>query len=136
MLWIKSAHIISVISWFAGIFYLPRLFVYHSMSDDEISIERFKVMQRKLYYGIMTPSAIATIFFGAWLLAFGFWGNWMIAKLVLVGVMVIYHIWCGLIVRRFKNDNNTHSHIFYRVMNELPVFVLGAIVVLAVVKPF
>jgi len=136
MLWIKSAHIIAMVSWFAGIFYLPRLFVYHCQSDDKISIERFKVMERKLYNGIMTPSAIATVFFGFWLLSYGFWGNWMIAKLVLVGVMVIYHIWCGFAVWQFKHDKNTRSHIFYRVMNELPVFILGAIVVLVVVKPF
>lgn len=136
MLWIKSAHIISMVSWFAGIFYLPRLFVYHSLSEDEISIERFKVMEHKLYYGIMTPSAIATILFGFWLLSYGFWGNWMVAKLVLVGIMIIYHIWCGLTVRRFKNDQNTRSHTFFRVMNELPVFALAAMVVLVVVKPF
>ena len=124
-----------MVSWFAGIFYLPRLFVYHSLSDDEISNDRFKIMERKLYYQIMTPSAIATIVFGLWLLTY--WGlpNWMIAKLFFVGLMLIYHIWCGVVIWRFKQDKNTHSHVFYRVMNELPVFALGVIVVLAVVKP-
>lgn len=135
MLWIKAAHIVAMVSWFAGIFYLPRLFVYHALSDDEISNDRFKIMERKLYYQIMTPSAIATIVFGLWLLTY--WGlpNWMIAKLFFVGLMLIYHIWCGVVIWRFKQDKNTHSHVFYRVMNELPVFALGVIVVLAVVKP-
>ena len=135
MVWIKAAHIVAMVSWFAGIFYLPRLFVYHALSDDEISNDRFKIMERKLYYQIMTPSAIATIVFGLWLLTY--WGlpNWMIAKLFFVGLMLIYHIWCGVVIWRFKQDKNTHSHVFYRVMNELPVFALGVIVVLAVVKP-
>ena len=98
MLWIKAAHIVAMVSWFAGIFYLPRLFVYHSLSDDEISNDRFKIMERKLYYQIMTPSAIATIVFGLWLLTY--WGlpNWMIAKLFFVGLMLIYHIWCGVVI--------------------------------------
>ncbi len=136
MLWIKAFHIIAVICWFAAIFYLPRLFVYHAMSDDEISKERFKVMERKLFNGIMTPSAIATIASGLWLLSYGFWGNWMIAKLCLVLLILVFHIWCGVTLKRFANNANTHSHKFFRVMNEMPVFALIAIVILVVVKPF
>ena len=136
MLWIKAFHIISVITWFAAIFYLPRLFVYHAMSDDEISNQRFKVMERKLYNGIMTPSAIATIVLGGWLLSYGFWGNWMIAKLVLVALVLVYHGWCGHTLKQFRLDRNTHSDRFYRIMNELPVLMLIPIVILVVVKPF
>ena len=135
MLWIKAFHIISVISWFAGIFYLPRLFVYHALSEDSISQERFKIMERKLYNGIMTPSAIATLGSGAWLLSYGFWGNWMIAKLCLVLLVLVFHIWCGLIINQFKRNQNQRSHVFYRVMNEAPVLLLVAIVILVVVKP-
>jgi putative membrane protein len=136
MLWIKAFHIIAVISWFAGIFYLPRLFVYHAMSEDHISQERFKVMQRKLYNGIMTPSAIATLGSGVWLLSYGFWGNWMLAKLALVLLVLVFHIWCGLVIKQFAQNQNTRSHRFYRVMNELPVLALTGIVILVVVKPF
>lgn len=136
MLWIKAFHIIAVISWFAGIFYLPRLFVYHAMSEDRISQERFKIMQRKLYNGIMTPSAIATLGSGLWLLSYGFWGNWMIAKLILVLAVLIFHLWCGTVIKQFAQDRNTRSHRFYRVMNEVPVLALIPIVILVVVKPF
>lgn len=136
MLWIKAFHIIAVICWFAAIFYLPRLFVYHAMCEDQISNDRFKIMERKLLNGIMTPSAIATIVFGGWLLSYGaFWGTWMTIKLVLVGLVLVYHGWCIYTVRLFKQDQNTRSHVFYRVMNELPVLALVAIVILAVVKP-
>ena len=136
MLWIKAVHIISVITWFAAIFYLPRLFVYHAMCEDQISNERFKVMERKLYNGIMTPSAVAAIVFGTWLLSYGFWGKWMIAKLMLVALTLIYHGWCGYTIRQFRLDRNTHSHKYYRLLNELPVFLMIPIVILVVVKPF
>jgi putative membrane protein len=136
MLWIKAFHIISVITWFAAIFYLPRLFVYHAMSKDQISIERFKVMERKLYNGIMTPSAVAVIVFGFWLLSYGIWGTWMVVKLVLVALTLIYHGWCGYTIRQFRLDQNTHSHKYFRLMNELPVFLMIPIVILVVVKPF
>ena len=136
MLWIKALHIISVITWFAAIFYLPRLFVYHATSEDEISNERFKVMERKLYNGIMTPSAIAVIVFGVWMLSYGFWGNWMIAKLLLVALTLIYHGWCGYTIKQFRLDQNKHGHRYYRIMNELPVFFMIPIVILVVVKPF
>lgn len=136
MLWIKALHIIAVICWFAAIFYLPRLFVYHAMCEDQPGRERFKIMERKLYNGIMTPSAVATIGFGLWLLHYGFWGKWMIAKLILVGLTVIYHLWCGYTIKQFREDKNQHSHKYYRVMNELPIFLMIPIVILVVVKPF
>ena len=135
MLWIKAFHIIAVICWFAAIFYMPRLFVYHAMSEDEISKERFKIMQRKLYNGIMTPSAIATIVLGFWLMSYGFWGLWMIVKLILVALLVAYHAWCWRTMKIFERDANTKSHTHFRIMNEIPVFALIAIVILVVVKP-
>ncbi len=137
MLWLKALHIIFMVTWFAGLFYLPRLFVYHAMSDDVASIERFKVMERKLYYGITTPGAVLTIVFGTWLwLGYGFSGGWLHAKLALVAVLVGYHLWCGHLVRRFRDDANTRGHVFYRWFNEFPVLLLVAIVILVVVKPF
>ena len=136
MLWIKALHIMAVISWFAGIFYLPRLFVYNAMSDDTISQERFKVMERKLFNGIMTPAALVTLATGFWLLSYGFWGNWMIVKLVLVAAVVIYHIWCWLVIRHFAANRNKKSHVYYRVLNEVPVLMMVPIVILVVVKPF
>jgi putative membrane protein len=137
MLWIKALHIIFVIAWFAGLFYLPRLFVYHAASSDAISIERFKVMERKLYRGIMTPCMVLALAFGAWLwLGFGFHGGWLRAKLALVVVLVSYHFWLGNLVREFARDANRHTHVFYRWINELPLALLAAIVVLVVVKPF
>lgn len=137
MLWIKSLHIIFMVTWFAGLFYLPRLFVYHAMTDDRVSIERFKVMERKLYYGIATPGGILTLMFGTWLwFGYGFTGGWLHAKLALVVVLVGYHVWCGRLVRRFRDDVNTRGHVFYRWFNEFPVLLLVAIVILVVVKPF
>ncbi|OQW38395.1 MAG: hypothetical protein A4S08_09720 [Proteobacteria bacterium SG_bin4] len=136
MLWIKSFHIIFMVTWFAGLFYLPRLFVYHAMCDDQPGKERFKIMERKLYYGIMTPGALLTIVFGVWLwLGYGFSGSWLYAKLALVIVLMIYHYYCGKFVTTFKNDNNRHGHIFYRWFNEFPVLILFAVVILVVIKP-
>jgi putative membrane protein len=137
MLWIKSLHIIFMVTWFAGLFYLPRLFVYHAMSDDDASNERFKIMERKLYYGITTPGGVLTVVFGTWLwLGYGFGGGWLHAKLALVAVLIVYHLWCGVMVGRFKHDRNTRSHVFYRWFNEFPVLILIAVVILVVVKPF
>jgi putative membrane protein len=130
MLWIKSLHIIFMVTWFAGLFYLPRLFVYHAMSDDRPGIERFKVMERKLFYGIMTPGAVLTIVFGVWLwLGYGFSGGWLHAKLTLVAVLIAYHFYCSKLLADFKHDRNQHGHVFYRWFNEIPV------VILIVVKP-
>ena len=140
MLWIKSFHIVFMVAWFAGLFYMPRLFVYHAQATDAVSLERFKVMERKLYYGIMTPCMVITIGLGLWL-----WGGyrigvgqgWMHAKLALVGVLVAQHIYLGKLMNDFKHDRNTHGHVFYRWLNEIPTLpALIGIVILVVVKPF
>ncbi len=136
MLWIKSLHIVFMVTWFAGLFYLPRLFVYHAMTQDEPGRERFKVMERKLYFGIMTPGGVLTLVFGIWLwLAYGFTGGWLHAKLALVAILVAYHLWCGKLLAEFKHDRNTRSHVWFRWFNEFPVVILIAAVILAVVKP-
>lgn len=141
MLWFKALHIIFMVTWFAGLFYLPRLFVYHAMSSDQISIDRFKIMERKLFFGIMTPGGILTIVFGLGLLWSGAWdayksSGWLHAKLVLVALLVIYHVFCGKLVADFKHDRNQRSHVYYRVFNEIPVLGLIIIVLLASLKPF
>ena len=137
MLWWKTFHIIFVITWFAGIFYLPRLFVYHAQAQDAISLERFKVMERKLYFGISTPSAILTLITGFTLwLKYGFGGMWLHYKVLLVAILVLYHLWCFKYLADFKRDKNTRSHIFYRWFNEVPVLLLFVIVALVVLKPF
>ena len=139
MLWIKAFHIIFVITWFAGIFYLPRLFVYHAECRDDISNERFKIMERKLYYGISTPGAILTLLFGIWSLSYMpqyyLHVAWMHSKLLLVVMLLGYHILCGVYLKRFKEDRNTKSHVFYRWFNEVPVLLLFAIVILVIVQP-
>ena len=137
MLWIKALHIIAVICWMSAIFYMPRLFVYHAMAEDQIGRDRFKIMQRKLYNGIMTPSLVASIVFGTWLwLGYGITGAWLHAKLVLVALLMIYHAWCAATIKKFANDQIPHGHVFYRWVNELPIFLLFGIVILVVVKPF
>ena len=141
MLWTKALHLIFMVTWFAGLFYLPRLFVYHAMSEDAVSIDRFKVMERKLYYGIMTPGGALTLLFGFWTLWLNGWAAyagmlWLHVKLVLVGLLVIYHLYCGKLLLDFKHDRNRHSHVWYRLFNEIPVVFLIAIVILAVVRPF
>ncbi len=141
MLWVKAFHIIFMVTWFAALFYLPRLFVYHAMSSDAISNERFKVMERKLYFGIMTPGAMLTTIFGLWLLFDYGWAlyaemGWLHLKLMMVAVLIGYHFYCGRIVKAFKLDHNRHSHLFYRWFNELPVLLLVAIIILVIVKPF
>ena len=137
MLWIKSLHIIFVVTWFAGLFYLPRLFVYHAMTSDVPGLERFKVMERKLYYGIMTPGALLAIGFGLWLwLGYGFSGGWLHAKLVLVAILIGYHLYCGKLLADFRDDRNRHDHVYYRWFNEIPVGILFAVVILVVVKPW
>lgn len=141
MAWVKAFHVIFMVTWFAGLFYLPRLFVYHAQCADELGNERFKVMERKLYYGIMTPGAILTIIFGLWLLLDYAWvaysGTlWLPIKLVLVALLVIYHLCCGRLVSQFKQDKNQHGHIFYRWLNEMPVLAMIVIILLVTVKPF
>jgi protoporphyrinogen IX oxidase len=137
MLWVKALHIAFMVTWFAGLFYLPRLFVYHADTQDEAGRARFKIMERKLYFGIMMPGALLTIAFGMWLwLGYGISGAWLHAKLLLVAVLIGYHLWCGKLVTDFKLDRNRHSHIWYRWFNEFPVLILIAVVILVVVKPF
>ena len=140
MLWIKSLHIIAVITWMAGIFYLPRLFVYHVQANAEGDARgdvRFKIMERKLFWGIMTPSAVLTIVFGAWLwIGYGITGKWMMWKLLIVLALVVFHALCWRHMLAFRAGGNTQTERYFRVMNELPVFALFAIVFLVVVKPF
>ena len=144
VLWIKAFHIISVVTWFAGLFYLPRLFVYHAMSGDAISNDKFKVMERKLYYGITTPSAIVAVGLGIWLVVGYWWAaflngtgmGWLHVKIVLVAILIAYHLLCGKFLKDFKQDRNRHSHKFYRWFNEFPVLILIAATILVEVKPF
>lgn len=136
MLWIKALHIVFVTSWFAGLFYLPRLFVNHAMVEDASSSERLKLMERKLFR-FMTPLAVLALVFGLWLwLGYGITGGWMHAKLVLVMGLVAYHFYCGLLVQDFALDRNRRTHVWYRWFNEVPVLILFAVVILVVVKPF
>ena len=139
MLYIKSFHIIFMVAWFAGLFYMPRLFVYHAMAEDKISIERFKLMERKLYFGIMTPCMVITIGLGLWLLIgyrIGAGQAWMHAKLVLVLVLIAQHFYLGKLMIDFRDERNKRSHVFYRWLNEIPTLpALIAIVILVVVKP-
>jgi protoporphyrinogen IX oxidase len=136
MLWVKALHIIFMVTWFAGLFYLPRLFVYHAMAEDTVSRERFKVMERKLFLGIMTPGAVLTVVFGTWLwVGWNFSGKWLVAKLVLVLALLVYHAWCGLLLLEFREDRNRKSHVWYRWFNEVPAVLLFVIVFLVVLKP-
>lgn len=137
MLWVKSFHIVFVVAWFAGLFYLPRLFVYHAMAEETATREKFKVMERKLYRGIMTPAMVLTVASGVWMwVGWGFAGAWLHAKVALVAALVAYHFWLGHYVRAFAADRNTRTHVFYRWINELPLLLLVAVVILVVVKPF
>ena len=138
MYWVKTLHIVFMVTWFAGLFYLPRLFVYHAMAEDRVSIERFKVMERKLYWGIMTPGGVLTIVFGVWLWLAWFrdTSGWLYAKLAFVLLLAAYHLWCGSLLRAFAAERNTKSHVWFRWFNEAPVLVLFATVALVVFKPF
>ena len=139
MLWVKAFHIIFMVTWFAGLFYLPRLFVYHAQSSDTISLERFKVMERKLFWGITTPGGILTILFGTWLISYMpavISQGWFQAKLALVVLLVIYHLYCGKLVKDFKLDNNNKSHVWFRWFNEAPVIALMIIIILVEVQGF
>ena len=140
MPWIKAWHIIFMVTWFAGLFYLPRLFVYHAACADAPGKERFKVMERKLFV-MMTMGAAGTAIFGVWLLTGYAWEafratGWLHTKLALVAVLIAYHVYCWKLMRDFKHDRNSHGHVFYRWVNEFPVLLLLGIVILVVVKPF
>lgn len=138
-LWLKAFHIISVITWFAGIFYLPRLFVYHAACEDEISNERFKIMEQKLYRLIMTPSMVITLGLGFAMLAIGWQGLsvqvWIWVKIALVNLLIAYHFHCGHIIRTFVENRQHRSERFFRVYNELPVLVLIPVILLVVMQP-
>ncbi|HTH44629.1 MAG TPA: CopD family protein [Oxalicibacterium sp.] len=135
MLWIKSLHIVFVVSWFAGLFYLPRIFVNLAMETDATSTTRLLAMARRLYR-FMTILAIPAVLFGAWLMSFGFNGGWLHAKLLLVALVIGYHHACGSLLKKFELGKNRRSDRWYRWFNEVPVVLLLAIVILVVVKPF
>lgn len=139
MLWVKSFHIIAMVAWFAGLFYLPRLYVYHADTTDALSLERFKTMERRLYYGIMWPALILTVILGYALILYVptyMKAPWMHAKLFLVLLLIVYHCYCGHLGKQFRDNNNQHKARYYRFLNELPTLFLIAIVILVVVKPF
>lgn len=141
MLWVKAFHLMAVVTWFAALFYLPRLFVYHAMCEDKAGKERFKIMERKLYRGIMTPSAIIALLLGVWLMSYYSLDQlkamyWLHAKLTLVLLLFAYHGMCGRMLKQFAADKNQRSHVFYRWFNEMPILILITVMILAVVKPF
>jgi putative membrane protein len=138
MLWVKSFHIILVVSWFAGLFYLPRIFVNLAMVSVDAGAERERLllMAGKLYR-FVTPIGVLAIVFGLWLwFGYGFAGGWLHVKTALVVLLVVYHFWCGHLLKQFSSGENPRSHVWFRFFNELPVLVLAAVVILAVVKPF
>ena len=140
-LWIKAFHIIAMVTWFAGLFYLPRLFVYHTMAETDDAYQRYSVMERKLYNGITTPGAIVTLLLGLWLAYLLGWewfrvSYWFHAKVTLLVLLIGFHLYCGRLMRSFANRTNTKSEKFFRLINEIPVIPLIGIIVLAVVKPF
>jgi len=136
MFWVLALHIIFMVTWFAGLFYLPRLFVYHAESSDEISLRRFETMESRLFI-IMNIGAVGTIIFGLWLLLV-WWlppPAWLYIKLALVVLLILYHIYCRKLLMNFRHNQNRHSSGFYRWFNEIPGLLLIAIVILVVVKP-
>jgi putative membrane protein len=140
MAWLRAFHIVFVVAWFAGLFYLPRLFVYHAMTEDAAGNARFKLMERKLFFAIMTPAAVVAVVLGLTMLLLA-WdaytqSYWLWVKLVLVAGLIGYHVACFRLMQAFARDANQHSHRFYRWFNEVPLVFLVAIVVLAEVKPF
>ena len=137
--WARALHIAFMVCWFSGIFYLPRLFVNHAMSTEASTRAQFCVMEQKLYR-FMTPFAWLTLLLGAYMLATR-WQvylqqNWMIAKIVLVTALVVYHLVCGHFVRSFALQRNSRSHVFYRWFNEFPVLILFGVIFLVALKPF
>ncbi|MBW7860649.1 MAG: CopD family protein [Rhodocyclaceae bacterium] len=136
MLYVKALHIVFVVSWFAGLFYLPRLFVNHAMVEDAVTRERLALMEHKLYR-FMTPLGVLAVGFGLWLwFGFAFQGGWLHAKTALVGVLIAYHLLCGKLMRDLAADRCVRSHVWFRVFNEIPVLILFAITFLVVLKPF
>jgi protoporphyrinogen IX oxidase len=135
MLWIKSFHIIFVTSWFAGLFYLPRIFVNLAMAKERVELDRLLLMSHKLYR-FATPIAYLALASGIWLwLGYGFAGMWLNIKLGLIVLLIAYHHYCGYLLAQFKQGHNAHSHVWYRFFNEIPVLILLAVVILVTVKP-
>jgi protoporphyrinogen IX oxidase len=137
MLWLKALHVVFVVTWFAGLFYLPRLYVYHAQASDLVSTQRFEIMERRLF-AIMTIGAAASIFFGGLMLieSPGYLQmTWLKIKLLLVALLIVYHVYCYKLMRDFAAQRNTRSSRWFRAFNELPSLLLIAIVILAVVKP-
>lgn len=140
MLWVKAFHIIFMVTWFSGLFYLPRLYVYHAGADDEISNERFKVMERKLFV-MMTIGGVGTTIFGLWLLfdyalSAYYTSFWLYLKLLLIAALIYYHYLCYTILQDFRFDANVRDHVYYRLFNEIPVLFLVGVIIFVVVKPF
>ena len=137
MLWVKALHLFFVIAWFAGLFYLPRLFVYHAETRDDAGHARFVVMERRLFM-MMSIGAIGTVLFGAWLMLRLWWPAplWLHAKLGLVALLLIYHMLCFKFMREFRAGRYARSARFYRLFNELPALLLIGVLILVVVKPF
>lgn len=138
MLWLKAFHVVAMVTWFAGLFYLPRLFVYHADAGDPIGVERFRIMERRLLI-LMTIGGAATIVLGLAMLVAepGYLEmKWLHVKLTLVAMLVVYHLLCWKFVRDFAHDRHTHSSRWFRAFNEVPSLLLIGIVVLAIVKPF
>jgi protoporphyrinogen IX oxidase len=138
MLWLKALHVIAVVTWFAGLFYLPRLYVYHAQASDPISTQRFEIMERRLF-AIMTIGAAASIFFGGLMLlqSPGYLQmSWLKVKLLFVALVIVYHGYCYKLMRDFAARRNTRSSKWFRGFNEVPSLLLVVIVILAVVKPF
>lgn len=141
MLWLRAIHIIFFTSWFAGLFYLPRLFVYHALNTNDETSQLLKVMEKRLFFAIMNPAAVLTLFTGIWMLWDYAWAafsnsGWLHLKLILVGGLFSYHFYCWKWLSSFLRDQNSHSHVFYRWINEIPTVILIAIVILVIVKPF
>lgn len=136
---LKVIHLISLISWFAGLFYLPRLFVYHSSATDEAGNARFKIMERKLYRAIMTPAMIFTIASGSslwYIMGHGSGPGWLHAKVTLVFFLVIFHFACGFFIQDFAADQNERPEKFFRFFNEVPTLILVGVLVLVIYRPF
>lgn len=139
MLWFKAWHIIAMVAWFAGLFYLPRLFVYHADAKDELSLQRFKVMERRLYFGIMWPAAILTSVLGIAIISYApeyyLSQSWLHWKLLMVLFLWVYHFYCGKLVKNFALEKNQYASGYYRFFNEIPTFILIIVVLLVVLKP-
>lgn len=140
MLWVKAFHVIFMVMWFAGLLYLPRLFVYHATSEDTAGMERFKLMERKLFF-IMTVGGVGAVVLGVWLLVDYAWAAysaslWLHLKLALVAALIAFHGHCAKLMMDFQRDQNRHGQRFYRIFNEIPALILIAVVILVVVKPF